>query len=173
MKLHLSYWVLYGFIILSLVGCGGVGPSEEETALLVLTPLPVSVIEGDCEDAPILENWIQTLVFNQVEFDNFLNSATGKSRSELYRLVQDLNTVAFTVANTPILSCGEEAYTLTIAAMQQTLTSMQAYVNAERQDLDVILTNAKRSFETAQAAQNELIAQLDAMYQQGSITPTP
>jgi hypothetical protein len=159
-------------MILMLMGCGGLDNGSQPPSLLVLTPLPTSTVQGDCDEVATLENWIQTLVFNQVEFDNFLATASGKSRAALYTLVKDLNTVALTVADTPILSCGEEAYSLTIAAMQQTLTAMQAYVNAERQDLEVIILGSQRNFELAQESQNRLIAQLDAMYQGAVNTPT-
>ncbi|MDZ4670538.1 MAG: hypothetical protein SH821_06685 [Phototrophicales bacterium] len=173
MKLHVSCWLLYGLMILVLTGCGGLENGAQPPSLLALPPLPTSTIQDDCEEVAILENWIQTLVFNQVEFDNFLATASGKSRAALFTLVQNLNAVALTVANTPILSCGEEAYTLTIVAMQQTITSMQAYVNAERQDLEVIILSSQRNFELAQEAQNRVIARLDAMYQGLVSTPTP
>ena len=50
---------------------------------------------------------------------------------------------------------------------------MQAYVNAERQDLEVIILSSQRNFELAQEAQNRVIARLDAMYQGLVSTPTP
>lgn len=173
MKLQVLCWVLFGLIFITLAGCGGIQENENLTSLLVLTPVPTNFVQGDCEDPAVLENWIQTLVFNQSEFDNFLNNATGKSRTELYRMVQDLNNAALTIASVPILSCGEEAYNLTIVAMEQTLNAMQAYVNAERQDLEVIILSSKRNFETATQAQSAVISQLDALYQSEGANSTP
>jgi len=172
MKLQVLCWILFGLLLISIVGCGGIQENENLTSLFVLTPIPTNFVQGDCEDPAILENWIQTLVFNQAEFDNFLNNATGKSRTELYRMTQDLNDAALTVATIPILSCGEEAYNLTIVAMEQTLSAMENYINAERQDLEVILLSSKRNFETATQAQLLIIEQLEALYQPEN-TATP
>lgn len=169
MKLHVLLWIT----VFVLVGCGGVGEPPEPTSLLIITPLPTTTIVGDCDDVARFENWIQVLVFNQVEFEELLKIAQTISRNELHRNTRALNRVAYTVASTPILSCGEDAYTKTTFAMQYLLTKMAAYVNAERHDLATIIADAQAYFDIAKSAQDLLIVQLDAMYQQQAISPTP
>ncbi len=168
MKLHIFYWMLYGWLVFILTGCGGVAERDDVTGILELTPLPTSVANGDCTNPSELENWIQTLVFNQSEFTTSLQNATELSRTQLFRLVQNLNRVALTVANTPILSCGEQAYQLTISAMQTTLNDLRAYVNAERHDLDAIIANAQTQFVEAQGQHDLLIVLLEDLYQQNT-----
>lgn len=164
MKLHIFSWMLYGGLIFMLMGCGGVAEREDVTGILELTPLPTGMANGDCTAPSELENWIQTLVFNQAEFTTSLQSASDLSRTQLFRLVQDLNAVAITVASAPVLSCGEESYQLTISAMQATLNDMRAYVNAERHDLDTIIANAQTRFVETQAQHDVLIALLEELY---------
>lgn len=171
MKLQGLRWFIVGWVIFVLTGCGGVSDNQVLTSLLVLTPLPTSYLEGDCENPSVLENWLQTLVFNQGEFTTFLESARSQSRPQLFARLQELNAVALVVANTPILSCGIEAYDLTITAMTTALAEMTAYVNAERQDLDIILRDAQTRFVQAQMAQNALINLLDSLYQNNASAP--
>lgn len=171
MKLQGLRWFIIVWIMFILTGCGGIADNQNLTSFLVLTPLPTSYVEGDCENPSVLENWLQTLVFNQGEFTTFLEGARGQSRPQLFARLQELNTVALVVANTPILSCGAEAYDLTMTAMTTALADMTAYVNAERQDLDIILRDAQTRFVQAQMAQNALIALLDALYQNNATTP--
>lgn len=165
MKLHIFRWMLYGWLIFMLIGCGGVSKPEDVTGILELTPLPTSVNQGECTNPSELENWIQTLVFNQAEFTGFLQNAHGQSRAQLFRVVQNLNTVAITVASTPILSCGEVAYQLTVSAMQTTLNDLRAYINAERHDLDAIIAHAQTQFVEAQLQHELLITLLEELYQ--------
>ena len=165
MKLHIFYWMLYGWLIFILMGCGGVAEREDITGILELTPLSTNSINGDCTNPSELENWIQTLVFNQAEFTTSLQNANGLSRTQLFRLAQELNKVAITVASTPVLSCGEQAYQLTISAMQTALDDIRAYINAERQDLDVIIANAQTQFVEAQVQHDLLIVLLEELYQ--------
>lgn len=171
MKLHIFRWMLYGWLVFALIGCGGVSEQDDVSGVLEITLLPTSLIDGDCTNPSELENWIQTLVFNQAEFTNFLQNARGQSRAQLYRLIQDLNMVALTVASTPILPCGETAYQLTISAMQNTLDTMGAYVNAERQDLDTIITSAQAQFAASQIEQELLIRFLEDLYQSNPNVP--
>lgn len=147
-----------------LAACGGVGQVVTEPPPLTFTPPPTPFVQGDCTLTTELESWLQTVTLRQREFARLVEDADSKSREALYADVERMGQILNSVSALPAPICAEQSQRAVIDAMILTADGFQAYVNQEREDLTTLVAEARRNFEGAVIALDNLAAQLEQQY---------
>lgn len=161
-------WIICVLTLFVLSACGGVGEPQIEYPPLTFPPPPPPAIAGSCDETSEFAEWLQTAEFRYREFDEFLSTAVGRDRETMYSEVQRLGEVVVIVSQAPAPDCAEDAKILMIDAMQTTAEGLQEYINRDRDDMQVIVNEAREKLAVALVAHEQLTEQLEAQYRGNS-----
>jgi hypothetical protein len=158
-----------------LTACAINDSGTKATALpITLNAPPASLMQGNCDITPELENWLQVTVPMREQFQNRLEEAAAKNAPDVHDDTLYLATLRDAVANTVTPDCGEEVQKLLNGAMAGAVDALQAYYNRTLSgDLNAALEKPREYLAQATALQNDLITRMKKQYQlENANTPT-
>lgn len=162
-------YILLSLLLLTVAGCaiGDVPGQAEVTPLppLTIAPPQTAVFAGDCENTPELDAWLQSATLFVAEFQTGINTILTQDRAEMYETVVHLARVRDATHNTVTPACAEDLQRLMLDMMDGAVTTLQAYVNGDTDDLGNLLPETIATIDRIIAGQNELITQLEAQFQ--------
>lgn len=163
--------VVIGFV---LTGCAlGEGPTPTPPPPITLPAPPPLLLEGSCDEAAGLDNWLQTTVYLVSEFQTAVNSAATQQRGELYDTVLNMARIRDAANNTVAPECAVPVHIMMVETMKTTVDNLQAYVNGDRDSLGNAIPSAISQLDQITAGQNELIARLETLYRSRAATAQP
>ncbi len=177
MKLGKYVQLLILFLLPSLLTSCAINDSgAKATALpITLNAPPASLMQGNCDVTPELENWLQVTVPMREKFQNRLEEAAAKNAPDVHDDTLYLATLRDAVANTVTPNCGEAVQKLLNSAMAGAVDVLQNYYNRTLTgDLNESLTKPREYLAQATALQTDLITRMKKQYQlENANTSTP
>lgn len=135
---------------------------------ITLAPPPTITFQGSCDATPELDRWLQTTFFLAGDFLTEMNNVAALERAQIFDGVLRLAAIRNQVSLTPTPDCAQAVQELLSAAMNTAVDTLQGYVNGDIQELGSTIADVSNQIEVVQAMQQELMARLEAQYQEES-----
>jgi len=134
---------------------------------LMLSPVPDGVVSGTCDEADVLESWLQAISFQYRDFLTLMRDGVDKPPDALYADVEQMLRLRDSIATTPVPECAGEARTLLLDAMAVPLAQFVIYANeTEEVNLNTVVAEADADFQLYNDARDGLLEILDGQLQQ-------
>ena len=160
--------------LLSACALGDVVVNTTPLPPITLAPPPALNLVGSCDDTKALETWLQVSTELRENFQTQMNAAAAKNKNDMYADIVNMAALRDSSFGVATPDCAADAGMKLSDAMNQAVTAFQSYFNGDAPDLGNSVVNINNQLDSVQAAQIELIKQMDTQFQQQLLaTATP
>ncbi len=159
---RIRHWSLYLlFFALFSASCAVTSETAIDLPPLTLEPAPTTTFSGLCDERGVLEDWLQTVEFQQRDFVMLMRDGIDKSPDDLYLDVEQMARIRNRIAEDPVPDCAEDAFTSIMEAMEVVLRQFQSYTNGQAVDLSDVIQTVEPLITTFENQRDALITQLE------------
>lgn len=161
------------FALLMLICFAAAGCAVNEEPAIDLPPLTLpppleATFSGTCDNAQLLETWLQTASFQYDEFIELLNTASMKSPQDLYADVERIAVLRATISLQAAPDCAAAAHVRLLGAIDAILPTLLSYVNGEEIDISVAAAQIQPTLAQFEAERLTLLDRLELAYRESA-----